>query len=173
MNFHLMGIDPGKSGGLAVFFELSEPPEMGDSLSPEPWVIRAYKLPVHATEMRGLVERLVFQEGSKRPWRIYLENVPSYIGKGIPESRAFALGKQVGLIEGIIVGLGISLFQVRPQEWAKVVGVGTRGKRSRVQWKSYLKSTAAAMFPEAKTINATADALLILRYAMVMEKQGE
>ena len=172
MKYHLMGIDPGKNGGIGVYYELTEPLEMGDSLGPEPWVVRAYKLPVHAAEMREVIERLVFTEGPQRPWHIYLENVPSFTGKGIPESRAFTLGKQVGLIEGVIVGLGVPLFQVRPQEWAKVVGVGTRGTRSRVEWKAYLKSTAAAMFPTCKVINATSDALLVLRYAMLVEKQG-
>lgn len=95
---------------------------------------------------------------------VYIEKVPPYVGKFIPSSAAFKLGFSYGYLVGVY--RQYALYHVTPQVWQKYLEIGTKGKQSTTQWKNLLKSEAIKLFPNRKITLATADAFLILHYAL-------
>ena len=96
----------------------------------------------------------------------YLESCVKYAGKEQSGSAAFVYGRNYGFFEGVIQTLGIKLHLVRPQEWQKVLKLGKRNGATTTVWKNKLKAQAQRLFPTEKVTLKTADALLILEYAL-------
>jgi len=92
---------------------------------------------------------------------VVLENVPPFVGRVIPSSAAFKLGKSCGWLEGYFTGKGFAVVLVRPQDWQKTMGVGTKGDSTTSEWKNKLKARAAELFPTVDVTLWNADALLI------------
>lgn len=159
---HFLAIDPGASGGLAwnSFVELS-----------------CDKMPKTEKEIVNLICGLTFE----RP-TVVLEQVGGFIGKGQPGSSMFSFGENFGLIKGIVLTLGLELITVTPQRWQRATIPGkkkdfnyeavlSKGKRKgqvviKNSWKENLCNHASAMFPDLQVTKQTADALLILNYAI-------
>lgn len=94
---------------------------------------------------------------------VVIENVPPFVGRFIPSSRAFKLGYSFGWLVGYFRHYKVVL--VRPQEWQKSIGVGTKGDSTTTEWKNKLKAEAQRRFP-LNTINLkTADAFCLLSHA--------
>lgn len=150
---NIIGIDPGQKGGICVMNAKGDVVDLVD-VSKYTWVDVADFL-------------RFFKEDSI----CYLEQVHSMPKQGV--SSTFAFGKNYGLIMGILLGLGIGVVDVKPQEWMKTVGVGTRNKcASKTEWKNRLKGQAQKLYPQlGKQINNnTSDAILIARYGYLREK---
>lgn len=147
----IIAIDPGISGGIAVcttedlrVTELSNMPE-----TPQ-----------------DIVEFLKRHTGGKSI--CYLEKVFGKTGQSA--SAAFTFGRNYGNIETALLALEIPTEIVTPQKWQKFLQLGARGERSEAEWKRHLKVRAQQLFPYIKKVTLkTADALLILRYAMLQE----
>jgi hypothetical protein len=147
-----IAIDPGKNGGIAYSLEEGEvhslrmPPTPGDILDTLR-SIRAVTGPSVECYMEGLVKYIP--------------------GNSQSGSSSIVYGRNYGFIEGVIQALGIKLISVRPQTWIKALGLGTRGKLTKTEWKNKLKAEAQRLFPAEKVTLQTADALLILEFALM------
>jgi len=148
----IIAIDPGKNGGIAIF-----------SLENNK-LIEVIKMPDTAQDL--LYFLTVYQRNSI----CYLEKVGGLPGMG--GSSMFNFGKGFGHLEMVLLCRKIPTVEVTPQKWQKVLQLGTKGKKSSTDWKNKLKFKAQQLYPSvAKITLATSDALLILEYARITEKQ--
>lgn len=124
----------------------------------------------------------VLDEGSQMTWgdndglvelcppintTVVIEKVPAFVGP-IPASASFKLGYSYGWIVGLWQGRGFKVVLVKPQEWQKTMGVGTKkgGGHSTTDWKNILKREAQRRFPSVEKITLkTADAFCLLSHA--------
>jgi len=149
----IVAIDPGVSGGIAVWgygkTECFPMPETeGDLVD----CIKSLKA---AASMEGGEVVCV------------LEQVGGFAGKAQPGSAMFRFGEHFGFLKGVIQTLEIRLELVRPQVWQKGLGLGTAsGCASKTEWKNKLKAEAQRRFPHLAVTLKTADAVLLLDYAM-------
>jgi len=146
-----IGIDPGKSGGYAIAWG-----------------------GLHDVKLHSIGEDFEFvehiQDLQDHPLitslEAVLELVPPYVGKNIPSSSSFKLGKNCGFLEGVLRMAEIPFTLVRPQDWQKGLSGLTKltsGKRKKV-----LMNHAKQFFPSTKGITLkTADAILILRHFLI------
>lgn len=157
MSKTIISIDPGASGGFLVKTKSScVALKMPDTLADWAEQIRCWN-------------NYANQEGEELV--AYVEDIPKFCGPKLPGSSVFVMAENFGAIQGILAALNIRTIMVRPQEWQKGLGVGTRNAcKSKTQWKQKLKAEAQRRFPTLKLTNATADAALILDYALTKEK---
>jgi crossover junction endodeoxyribonuclease RuvC len=149
----IVAIDPGMSGGIAVH-----------------WFGKTDCWPMPETQ-GDLIERLreiksvAGLEGDELV--CVLEHVGGFAGKAQPGSAMFRFGEHFGFLKGVIQALEIRLVLVRPQVWQKGFGLGTASAcRTKSEWKNKLKAEAQRLFPHLPVTLKTADAVLILDYAM-------
>ena len=155
----VIGIDPGKNGGIAVFSI-----DIGK-------VVEVIKMPETPQELLQFL-------------RLYSINAVCYLEKvgGMPGqggSAMFNFGKGFGWIEMALIANKIPTTEVTPQKWQKELQLGSKGKKSTLEWKTKLKQRAQQLWPTVeKQFNlkfkkdwlAVSDALLILEYARITEK---
>jgi hypothetical protein len=149
---HYIGIDPGKSGGIAW----SSP--NGDRSAP---------LPATLGDFREQVFNILGEQGffhAISQTVCYLESPPKFV-KAIPGSAVFVMAQSFGRIEGVLAAFKVPTVTVTPQAWQKAHGLGTRGEMTTTQWKNKLKARAQSLYPEERVTLATADALLIFNAA--------
>lgn len=123
---HILGIDPGKTGGLAILDGAT-----GHVLSvcPMPMVDKEFDVDILFQIIQGL------PEGS----RVCLERVNAFPGQGVSSVWSFAFG--VGLIQGLVRASRVPLELVSPVTWQKGTCGATGGD------KAVTSSWAARMFP--------------------------
>jgi len=135
-----MGIDPGKSGGIAVVFDDHLVPPLVQKLNaPEQQVIEFLKK-YNPIQIKAV-----------------LEAVHSTPQMGVVS--AFSFGKSYGFLCGALAGLGIAYEPVSPQRWQTSLQCRTGGD------KNITKNLAQELFPTVKVTHAIADALLLATYA--------
>lgn len=142
-----MGIDPGKSGSVAVI--LNDGAVAGTCL-----------LSASLTDLSEFLKQFDLEQAQAR-----IEKVHSSPQMGVKS--AFTFGESYGAITGLVVGLGIALDVVRPQEWQKVIGCLSGGD------KNVTKARAQALFPRTKITHKNADALLIAEYCRRQYRGGQ
>lgn len=123
---HILGIDPGKTGGLATI----------DGTTGE--VVAVLPMPMVAKEFDVDTLFQVFQalpQGS----RVIMEGVHAWSGQGVNSVWSFAEG--VGIIKGLVRASQVPLEIVYPQTWQK----GTCGPTGKD--KSVTAAWAVRMFP--------------------------
>ena len=149
----IVAIDPGVTGGIAVWgYGKTECHSMPETEGDRVDFIKSLKA---AAPMEGGEVVCV------------LEKVGGYAGKGQPGSAMFVFGENFGFLKGVIQALEIRLELVRPQEWQKGLGLGTASAcGSKPEWKNKLKAEAQRRFPQLTVTGRTADALLLLDYAV-------
>lgn len=143
---YIIGIDPGKHGGIAVMrgselvVYLKMPPTPQDVWN----FLRAYS----DEEVFCLMERVGGRSGQSA-------------------SAAFRFGQNFGNLEMAITAAGIKHQTVTPQRWQKYYQLGTCSacEGGKTEWKNKLKKCAQALFPTAHITLMTADAILIANYA--------
>lgn len=142
----LIGIDPGKSGGLAVIGTcgtiVQKMPETDADLLD--WLKMA----------RGMGETVAF-----------VEKVHSSPQMGVVS--AFKFGQSVGTIRMAVLALGIRLEYVTPQKWQKELGLIVKGRglgHGDTDKKNRNKARAQELYPDINITHAIADALLIAEY---------
>lgn len=150
----LLAIDPGKSGGFAVHIN-------GETA--------AGKMPDTLRELSIRARGLTIE--AKTEPVCYLEDVPKFCGHNRPAASIFTLAESYGAAQGILAALGLRTIRVRPQDWQKGLNLGKRKDcpTDRI-WKNKLKAEAQRRFPALNVTLATADALLLLDYALRQER---
>ena len=104
----------------------------------------------------------------------YLEKVSGFAGKGRPGAHMFKFGEGFGFLQGVIMSASTKLVLVRPQEWQKFFSLGTaKACVNKREWKNKLKAEAQRRYPRLDVTLKTADALLLLEYAMAKEDGRE
>ncbi len=136
-----MGIDPGKSGGIAF---------VTDGLGPE-----AYKMPETEHDIWHLIG--IYKQAA----HAVIENVHSMPGQGV--SSTFTFGKSFGGLLMALTAAEIPYTVVSPGVWQKKMGCLSKGD------KNVTKRRAQQLFPSTQITHATADALLLAEYARRVE----
>jgi len=140
-----IGIDPGKSGGIAWRIGNSD--------------LAAVSMPETVHDLCSLLMQIA---GEGEETIVYLEEVGGYVGgAGAPGSAMFNFGKNYGEIIGVCAAYGLPTHLVRPQKWQKALSLGTSTGMSKTEWKNKLKAKAQQLFPSTKLTLSTADAALI------------
>jgi crossover junction endodeoxyribonuclease RuvC len=135
MNY--IGIDPGKSGGIAI-------------ITPGGGVC-AHKMPETDRDLLDLLSEFSADDN-----RAVLEQVHAMPGQGVTST--FTFGRGYGKLEMALCAALIPFETATPQKWQKLMGCLTKGD------KNVSKATAQRLFPYLKVTHAIADALLIAEY---------
>lgn len=144
-----IGIDPGKSGGIAVLRDYEGCEKVGFESSPE-------FLPVSKMTEHDLSGWLWLESCRDMPMRAVIEKVSSSPQMGVVS--AFTFGSSYGFLRGLLTALKIPYATVTPQKWQKAMGCLTKGD------KNVSKSAAQRLYPNEKVTHAVADALLLATY---------
>lgn len=153
MQTHILAIDPGKSGGMAMLW--------GTEAS-------AWGMPDTAPEIvQAIHDTWAAVEADGGKLRVVVEKVGGFVGSAQPGSAMFRFGHGVGVIHGACHALQLRMEEVTPQKWQKPLGVGTKSAcKDAASWKRKLKEVAQQRYPALRVTLKTADALLILDWAM-------
>ena len=134
----IIGIDPGRSGGLAC-------------IGPGGQDVQVYKLDNTDRDVHEMLCEYV-----KVADFAFLEKVHSMPRQGVAST--FKFGQSFGFLQGLLIASGIPFELVTPQKWQGYLGCRTKGD------KNVTKSRAQALFPDVKCTHAISDALLIAEY---------
>jgi len=140
-----IAVDPGMSGGYAICSENN------------------VCVAENFTTMADFLDEIrPYLANETEPVQIVLEDVPPFVGKNIPSSAGFKLGKNCGQFEGLAMGLQIPCHLVSPKVWQK--GLPNLHKSTGPQRKRILKEHALRLYPKLKVNLKTADAILIAHH---------
>jgi len=131
-----IGIDPGKSGGIAV-------------LDPQGTPLATTKMLETERDLWAWLQQ--FDDA-----RATIELVHAMPKQGVTST--FTFGRSYGFLRGLLVALTIPFEEVRPQRWQKELGCTSKGD------KNVTKQKAQQLWPELRVTHAIADALLIAEY---------
>ena len=145
-----IGIDPGKSGGIAVI--------QGSK-------VECFRMP--NTEKDGWS---LFAENKEGRVFAVIEKVHSMPGQGVKSM--FSFGQNYGFLRGCLTAAQIPFEEITPQAWQKKLGVVGRKKgEPKPQLKERLRQKAQQLFPQEEVWERTlgeqravCDALLIAEY---------
>ncbi len=155
----VIGIDPGKTGGIAIQAIKREGiyKTTGKYIS-----IEAFKMPETERDLWELMQ--VLDEWS-HPICAFLERVHSMPKQGVASS--FKFGTNYGMLRAFLVAIEIPFELITPSVWQRKMGCLSKGD------KNVTKARAQELFPKIKVTHAIADALLISEYGRrVLIKQG-
>lgn len=141
MHKTIIGIDPGKSGAIAIIY-------------PDGCIV------THKMDESEIVDILGRTKWKEEDCACYLEQVHAMPGQGV--TSMFSFGNSYGFTRGVLQALEIPTELVRPQVWQKGLG-GLKGIQGTAR-KRLLKAHAARLFPDLKPTLKTCDALLIARW---------
>lgn len=153
----IIAIDPGKAGGIAWRCSTG--------------AVITISTPDTEAGYVGALREIQFAAQLEQSQLVaYVERVGGFVGKQQPGSAMFRFGFGCGVIEGALRALLIPTIYVRPQEWTKSFSLGTAAScATKTVWKNKLKAEAERRYPNTKVTLSTADALLILSYAIAKE----
>lgn len=156
----LVSIDPGASGGFAWLWPGCK--------------VASHKMPSTDGDIIKLLKAIIHDSNPKPelPVKFYLEDMVKFAGKACSQSTMTVYGANFGVLKGCIQYAGCELNLVSPQAWLKALSLGKRGERTPSQWKNHLKAFAQRTFPQQEVILATADALCILQYAILKNREA-
>tara|TARA_R100001594_G_scaffold875_4_gene3612 strand:+ start:1836 stop:2309 length:474 start_codon:yes stop_codon:yes gene_type:complete len=141
----VIGIDPGKNGGLVVITKDD---------------IIAHKCPDTPDGMATLFG-IALNGDAPIDVHVVIEQV--WARPGNASRAAFSYGVNYGLWIGIVASYEVDLKYVSPQKW--MTHIGCPKGMNVTQRKNWLKDKAKKMYPSLKKVTlATADAILIARY---------
>lgn len=146
----IIGIDPGKSGGIAIYYKKQT---------------KAGKMP----EDVGAFARMIEAHKQEGELIVFLERVSMFMSDSDKKNngKQFRIQKMLANYESMITTLkifGVPYVEVTPMVWQKHLNLWIKGAEKIVRKQKY-KAAAQSWHPEIKVINATADALCVLRFA--------
>lgn len=155
----ILGIDPGKSGGLAL---LDTDADTYADLA-QVWKMPLTEMDVwDALNHGGLRWQAYLRQelGPLRPYssHAFIEKVHAMPGQGV--SSTFNLGRNYGMLLMALTAAGIPFTEVTPQKWQGVMDCRTGGD------KNISKRRAQQLFPNIDVHHWNADALLIASYGL-------
>ena len=152
-----IGIDPGRSGGIAwIDTDL-------DRIGPQ----------VSTAKLAGMTERDVWETlAGCDPAVVALEKV--HAGPKMGSSAAFKFGASCAGLHMATIAAGLQVALVTPMKWQREFGLLVKGRglgQRDVDKKNRNKAKAQELFPDIKITHAIADALLLAMYCK--RKAGE
>jgi len=142
-----IGIDPGKTGGLAVIY----PDQSWDAVA----------MPKTVKGIFEWLDMVATEHGYRT--RAYIEKVHSMPGQGVKSM--FTFGENYGMLQMALTASRFSYEYVTPRTWQKSLGVVARKpNETKTQFKTRLLNKAEQLFPYDKITKSTCDALLIAEY---------
>jgi crossover junction endodeoxyribonuclease RuvC len=151
-----IGIDPGKSGGIAII------DNMTDEIFVTPMIIAGKDIDIPAV-VDWIIHNSGFPDGKTIAC---IEKVHAMPGQGV--TSMFKFGFVTGVMHGIISTLAIPLYLVTPQAWKKKILIGTaKDKDAAIDYcrRVYPDVNLLATERSRKSHDGMADALCIARYA--------
>jgi crossover junction endodeoxyribonuclease RuvC len=168
-----MGIDPGKTGALAMrsldglwrgvdcpLVETSTKTRKSKTTGKVTTTVKKESSPVLMAELiRDVMEAAVHKDAR---FVVYVEKVSAMPGQGV--TSMFSFGRNFGQWEGAVAALGCEIHYVTPQRWKKVMlADAPKGKEaSRMKALQLFPYLAAEL--KRKKDNGRAEALLIGEY---------
>jgi hypothetical protein len=169
----VIGIDPGKSGGIAW---------CGDD-----GVVSAVKMPETETDVTEFLRKLSYIRPAFTETRqhvvVYLERVASFPGDG--GAAMFTFGRGFGYLLGTLAAFKCPVVEVLPLKWKRTLSVlptknpkpdsesDEQRRRRKYEHKTKLKKAskdkAQKLFPHLKITHMTSEALLIMEYGRITE----
>lgn len=150
-----IGIDPGKSGGIAVISSLDN-----TQIDVFPMPIAGNEIDMHAIYVRLKKHCLGY------PMAGYIEKVGAMPKQGV--TSMFSFGFTTGALHAILACLEIPRYIVTPQEWKKEILIGTaKDKAAAIEYciKAYPGVNLLATERSKVCHDGMADALCIATYA--------
>lgn len=148
---YYLGIDPGKSGGLALIDNYT--------------LVDVIPTPVAGKEIDlGAIRDWLLKIIKADSCEAWIEKVGAMPGQGV--TGMFNFGFSTGAVHGVLAGLNIARFIVTPQAWKKEILTGTaKDKDAAIDW-CVRKYPGLSLVPKGcrKAHNGMADALCIANY---------
>lgn len=143
----VIGIDPGKSGGIAYIATSRK-------------CVEAAAMPATERDIFELLKRL-----ARDSEIAVIEKVAAMPGQGV--AGMFRFGQSYGFLRGCLTALEIPFEAISPVVWQRLFSLPTLKKsKSLTAKKNAHKARAQELFPSIKIKHATADALLIAEYGL-------
>jgi hypothetical protein len=125
MHRTIIAVDPGKSGGIAIWPEGAHFPT-------------AFAMP--ETDGDLVLELRTLKEASAAEPVAFIEQVTGFRpGRRQPGSHMFTFGENYGFIRAVLQTLGFRIELVRPQSWQRALGLGTSSGLEPRAWKTNSK----------------------------------
>jgi len=141
-----LGVDPGKSGAMALVG-----PD-GEHVS----TVKLKETPRDVWDwLEGFTESISYA---------VIEKVNAMPRQGV--SSSFKFGENFGFCQGLLTASGVRFELVRPQRWQRAQACLTKGD------KNVTKNRAQQLWPDVKITHALADALLIADFARKNRQEG-
>ena len=141
----VIGIDPGKSGGLTVI-------EKKD--------VYSQKCPGDVKDM-AIMFAIALEQTPPQKVAVFLEKVWAFPTDA--KKTAFIFGQNYGQWEGIISSYEIGVSYVTPKEWQSFYDIPKMVKKDR---KNHIKKIAKELFPNIKVTLNVSDSILIANYGI-------
>lgn len=154
----VLGLDPGKSGGIA-WQRLGEPKSAS-----------GVKFPDTESDLRGVLTSCMELDAD---WFAYIERVGATPQMGV--TSAFTFGRGYGFLRGLLIGLCIPFEEVGPYKWQAEFGL-RQGKKlgsGDTEKHNAIKAKAQQFFPWLKITHANAAALLISEWGVRQKSARE
>lgn len=148
----VIGIDPGKKGGIAVMYL-----EFDRTVNR----VELHKMPETPTDINDFFKNLLHNY----PFIRIVANFERVWGRpGSGSTAMFSFGRSYGHVEMCLLAHKIPFENPIPMKWQKEYGLVRDKTDNQSKWKNKLKEKAQQLFPKNKIILDTADALLIAEY---------
>ena len=150
MNKYIIGVDPGINGSISILTDNGE--YVDHLLMP--------KMKVGTKNRVNSAAVVAWLKQYQCADCCYIEKVHAMPGQGV--TSMFSFGHSAGIIEGIIVALGIPITLVTPQSWKKKIGLIGKDKDA-------ARTRAIQLYPDIRDLDlkgkgqALADSILIAR----------
>lgn len=146
---YVIGIDPGKAGGLSLLNVGSQE-------------VQAVKMPQDENDLLEALENFMAIDAQGLRLAV-IEKVASSPQMGVKS--AFTFGEGFGLLKGVLAAKRIPREFITPAVWQRALGVPKRAKdESQTVHKNRLKQRANEVFPNNRWTLATCDAALLALY---------
>ena len=143
----VIGIDPGKSGGIVS--------------RNRQFVCSADKMPATERDVVNILRPL----SATKEVHCFLERVGAMPGQGV--TSMFSFGQGYGFLRGCLYCLKIPFEEVTPQKWQREFGLlRTNKDETNTAKKNRHKARAQQLFPDENVTHSIADALLIAEYGL-------
>jgi len=161
----VIGIDPGLTGALAVLDHRGLQAVQDMPIMQRALALGVVKNQVNAAALTQLLKGWL-HDHDKNEFLVVLEHqAPIRIKGKQPQgsSSVFSLGHTSGILEGVVVALGLSHQEVTPAVWKKALGLPGGAKN-----KAVVRARAQRLYPEAPLTRVMdhnrAEAIMIARW---------
>ncbi len=156
---HIVGIDPGLTGAIAVIDLNNEVLAVHDMPITQTRVKNKLRRKIQETELSNILRRIDAQ-------KVYVERVSAMPGQGV--TSMFNFGYGFGLVLGVLAALEKPFELVSPRKWQHAINSleGKEGHRARA---AELYPDYADLFKRKKD-DGRADAALIAAYGLMSSK---